>query len=343
MTTSHPLQFLFSFDNTYVGLVGVGIVVSFFAWFLKPCKWTPPFIPKSPLIDVKVCQEKWSKCQSPPTGDAYLVIGVGFLGSHILEVLLQRGETNVTVFDFDANVKWASDNRVKFIHGDIRSADQVHKSCKGKKAVYMTAATIRFMDDLDFQWKRSYDVNVVGTQNVVDACIENEVQYLIQTSTMMVNIPKTHDNSCRLTEDMPYVTKENATSHYATIKAMGEKIVRDANGKNGILKTISLRPGGIFGANDGTMIEIMMRQNMYIFLANFLVDFVFVENVVYAHLLGEVRLRSPSDSGGVSGEAFNVSNEEPMRNNPFRRMILHYANIHNAFHGPSRLFLFWHM
>jgi len=81
---------------------------------------------------------------------------------------------------------------------------------------------------------------------------------------MMVNIPKDHDHNStgRLTEDMPYVTRENTTSHYATTKAMGEKIVRDAHGKNSILQTISLRPCGIVGAMDSTMMEIMMRQNV---------------------------------------------------------------------------------
>lgn len=37
---------------------------------------------------------------SPPTNEQYLVVGgCGFLGRHIVDALLGRGETNVAVFD----------------------------------------------------------------------------------------------------------------------------------------------------------------------------------------------------------------------------------------------------
>lgn len=37
---------------------------------------------------------------SAPTGEAYLVIGgCGFLGRHIVDALIKRGESNVSVFD----------------------------------------------------------------------------------------------------------------------------------------------------------------------------------------------------------------------------------------------------
>lgn len=110
---------------------------------------------------------------------------------------------------------------------------------------------------------------------------------------------------------------------------------RDANGRNGLL-TLSLRPSGIFGAHDHTMLEVMMRQNMYVFLINFLLDFVYVDNVVHAHLLAERALRCRG--AAVGGEAVCITNEAPMRNNPFRRMIAHYGNIRHLIHGPPRLF-----
>lgn len=205
--------------------MGALAILGLMIWLLQPCERTEPFVPRNPPIDVEECRARWESHQSAPTHAPYLVVGAGFLGSRIVEALLHRGETKVTVFDSDPRVRWSADPRVRFVCGDVRRAPEVHGACAGIETVYLTAASVRYMDELDFQWQRSYEVNVVGAQNVIEACVAQGVRYLVQTSTMMVNVAKTFDNAAPLTEDLPYVTRKNSTSHYATTKALGEKLV----------------------------------------------------------------------------------------------------------------------
>jgi hypothetical protein len=82
-------------------------------WLFKMPNKVNPFVPFEKPIDKEDCKKKWLKIlkQCPKTGVNYLVVGGGFLGSRIIECLLQRNE-KVAVFDFDTMSKWATDSRV---------------------------------------------------------------------------------------------------------------------------------------------------------------------------------------------------------------------------------------
>lgn len=62
------------------------------------------------------------------TTESYLVIGgCGFLGRHIVEHLLARGETAVAVFDL---VQRHHDKNVQFFTGDLCEAADLNKAIK---------------------------------------------------------------------------------------------------------------------------------------------------------------------------------------------------------------------
>ena len=68
-------------------------------------------------------KKKWLQASQnvPKTGNRYLVIGGGFLGSRITQALLARGEKHVTVCDISAALPWATDARVRFVQADVRN------------------------------------------------------------------------------------------------------------------------------------------------------------------------------------------------------------------------------
>jgi nucleoside-diphosphate-sugar epimerase len=275
----------------------------------------------------------------------------GFLGSRIIESLLQRKES-VTVFDFSSTNSWATDPRVKYLQGDITKYEEVKQACQGIKTVFLTAATINFMDNLPYQYEASYRVNVTGTGNVIKACQVCKVRYLIQTSTLHVTIQNPHQNTnsiwslfsnpkksvILIKEDDPYVTPENATSHYGSTKALAEQLVLQAN--TSTLSTISIRPPGIFGSCDHLVAEDMLNNSEYLFLGlSMLIDWEYVDNICYSHLLAEAKLRSTSSSSNqikVAGQAFLISNNEPILNDCFRTMFVYYGQL-KATAGPPRL------
>lgn len=248
--------------------------------------------------------------------------------------LLMRGEKKVTVFDYEKENRWARDKRVKYVMGDMRDVDAVEMAVNNKQVVYLTAAVIRYMDGLQHELELSYSINVLGTENVVKACVKHKVKCLIQTSTMHVNLPSDFDGKSVLKEDMPYVSKGNSTSHYGTTKALAEMVVRRGNHENG-LKTISIRPGGVFGAKDLMIFQNMADHKRYLFMGYDLhLDWVYVDNIAYGHFMAEKYLLGKNDGGF----ACHITNEEPMFNNKFRRMISYYAPYIQMIHVSHRFF-----
>ncbi|KAL8278088.1 hypothetical protein RQP46_009548 [Phenoliferia psychrophenolica] len=116
----------------------------------------------------------------------------------------------------------------------------------------------------------------------------------------------------------------------ASAEARSESMVIAANGING-LRTCALRFGGIFGPGDRQVLpgfikvyhdgqtSFQMGQNLNLF------DFVYISNVVHAHLLAasphrnrfdqfsQIYLDPSSEGVGVAGEVFVISNGEPAR------------------------------
>ncbi len=62
-----------------------------------------------------------------PASDSYLIVGGGLLGGHIVDLLLQRGEKAVAVFDLKPS---SFDSGVKVYQGDIADPDAVGKAIK---------------------------------------------------------------------------------------------------------------------------------------------------------------------------------------------------------------------
>ncbi|TXT08648.1 hypothetical protein VHUM_02776 [Vanrija humicola] len=224
---------------------------------------------------------------SAPTGEAYLVIGgCGFLGRHIVDALVKRGETNVSVFDivqrhFDANIT--------FFTGDLANIEDIAGAIKksGAKIVIHTASPPHGLA-ADIYEK----VNVVGTHNVIEACQDAGVPKLVYTSSASV-IYSGSENLINADERIPYAAVP--LDAYNDTKARAEAAVLAANGKEGLL-TCALRPSGIFGPGDRQAImgfHAVVKNNQTKFQIGDntnLFDWTYVANVAHAHLLAADKL-----------------------------------------------------
>lgn len=171
-------------------------------------------------------------------------------------------------------------------------------------------------------------VNVDGTRNLLECSQELGVKCFVYTSSASV----IHDASSDLflgDESFPLVFLPKQKEVYSHTKALADRLVLDANLKNGNMMTVSLRPSGIFGEGDivvKSMVTIA-QEGKYKFQigdGKNLFDWTYVGNVVDAHLLAgeallqESNLRSDtpyiviSDEKRVNGEAFIVTNDEPI-------------------------------
>ncbi|KZT66580.1 NAD(P)-binding protein [Daedalea quercina L-15889] len=243
--------------------------------------------------------------------ESYLVIGGnGLLGSHIVRLLLARGETAVAVFDIAPSAD--PDPRVRVFLGDITNredlasaVDECNPSC-----IIHTAALIQGAPK-----DAMYRVNVEGTRRVIEAARAEWVQKLVYTSTASVVFDGRDQHGVDESAPYPQVPFDD----YNGSKAIAERLVLAANeeGDSG-LKTCSLRVAGLFGPGDRSALPGMMgplqagRTGTQLGGNTNKFDFTYIENAAHAHLLAADRL-APSHPKHhlVAGQAFFISNGEP--------------------------------
>ena len=106
----------------------------------------------------------------------YLVTGAaGFLGSHICDTLLERGDAvRALVLPGDKSVKYIP-SEVEVVEGDLCDVDSLETFFtipNGMKSIAIHCASM-VTTNAEFNQKL-IDVNVGGTKNMIDKCLEHE-------------------------------------------------------------------------------------------------------------------------------------------------------------------------
>lgn len=229
--------------------------------------------------------------------------GGGFLGSHLVKALLERGY-HVTSFSrghYPEIIKMGA----KEVRGDLQNAAEIEKACQGKDVVFHVAGKVGVWGE----YKDYYNINVAGTENVIRACRKNNIQKLVFTSSPSVVFGK--EDLLNVDEQTPY--PNNYVSHYGRTKAMAEKMVMEANGPE--LATVSLRPHLVFGPGDQNLFPRVLKSAKdgklkIVGDGENLVDIIYVDNAVEAHLLAFDHLDINSK---ISGKTYFVGQERPIK------------------------------
>lgn len=116
--------------------------------------------------------------------------GAGFVGSHLCDKYAKNGDT-VLCFDNFMNGNLVNIRHLlnfrnfKLIHGDVRDYDLLEKIMRDVDAVFHLAAQIH-VDRSIIEPRLTYDINVLGTQNVLEIARMNDVERIIHASTSEV-------------------------------------------------------------------------------------------------------------------------------------------------------------
>lgn len=116
----------------------------------------------------------------------FITGGAGYIGTSLIPLLLEKG-FKVTVYDSllfnngDKLISYMSNNNFTFILGDILDKEKLKESIKGYDVVIHLAALVGFPICREKGEKESHNINVIGTQNVID-CMDDS-QYLLFGST----------------------------------------------------------------------------------------------------------------------------------------------------------------
>src|SRR5690606_37801676 len=114
----------------------------------------------------------------------------GFVGSHLCNRYVQNGDTVVCLDNFLngnlMNVRHLlRHSNFKLINGDIRDYDLLEKVMRDVDVVFHLAAQIH-VDRSIIEPRLTYEVNVVGTQNVLEVARIYDVDIVIHASTSEV-------------------------------------------------------------------------------------------------------------------------------------------------------------
>ena len=175
--------------------------------------------------------------------DIFVTGGTGFVGSYILRYLLAAGFTKITALkraSSSLDLLGDDSNKINWIDGDILDVTLVYDLIKDKHWVFHCAAMVSFIPRDRNEMLR---INVEGTTNVVNACIEHGIHQLIYLSSVST-LGKKKNNS-PITEQDEW-EKTNQTSKYSISKYLAEIEVRRAMAEG--LSASILNPSIIIGA-----------------------------------------------------------------------------------------------
>ncbi|XP_053126411.1 short-chain dehydrogenase/reductase family 42E member 1 isoform X2 [Hemicordylus capensis] len=263
------------------------------------------------------------EAESPVKETILITGGSGYFGFRLGCALSKKG-VGVILFDVSEPIQAMPDG-VRFVQGDVRVASEVEEALRGVSCIFHTAS-FGMSGREQLNWKRIEDVNVKGTENVIEACRRTGVPRLVYTSTYNVvfggQVIENGD------ESLPYLPLHLHPDHYSRTKAVAEMKVLEANGTlPGALRTCALRPAGIYGPGERRHLPRIVNyieRGWFQFVygdPSSLVDFVHVDNLVEAHILAAEALRATKEHK-AGGQAYYISDGRPVNNFEFFRPLV---------------------
>ena len=229
-----------------------------------------------------------------------LIGGAGLVGSHIVDQLVQEPVSEIVVFD--NFIRGTRDNlraavkspKVRVVEGSMTDRDALKRELTGIDGVFLLASL--WLGECVNDPRQAWEVNTLGTWNVVEACRAAGVKRIVYSSSASV-----YGNAVvtPMTEEHPF---NNRTTYGAT-KIANEQMLR-AIYEQHKLPYIGMRYMNIYGPRmdyEGTYVSVIMKVLDRIFAderpvvfgdGSQVYDFIHVDDIARANILGhEGRLR----------------------------------------------------
>lgn len=228
--------------------------------------------------------------------------GGGFLGKAIVRMLRAQG-TEVHSFSRTAYTELDALDVEQFL-GDLADGNALVAAAAGCDIVYHVAAKAGVWG----RYRDYYQTNVVGTENVIQACRAHGITRLVYTSSPSVVFDGRDMEG--VDESVPY--PEHYHAFYPQTKAAAERLLLQADSPH--LATVALRPHLIWGPEDNHLVPRILERGRKGALRRIgrrecLVDTIYIDNAARAHLQAADHLDIGSP---VAGKAYFLSQGEPL-------------------------------
>jgi len=232
--------------------------------------------------------------------------GAGFIGSHLVDRLIQTNAGQVTVLDNFSRGREEhlalSRNKIEIVRGDIRDRTLLQSVMKGVDLVFHLAAQANVLGavrDLDY----SFETNVAGTYEVLRAAQAAGTKRVIFSSSREVYGEPT---SLPVPETAPIAPK-NA---YGVSKAAGEMYCHLFADK--VMEVIIFRLANVYGTRDRDRViplfaeQSLAGKSLTVFGRNKILDFLWIGDLLDVLCKASI---CPCPEGAVnvgSGEGVNL-------------------------------------
>jgi len=170
--------------------------------------------------------------------------GAGFLGSHVVDALLARGDGVLVVDDLSTGARANLDKRAALKIADVSDAAAFPKALRGERAdaVVHCAAKTKVVESMEKEalYRR---VIIDGTRNVLDVAQTLGARVFVNISTGGAIYGETPECAAETVPTAP-------ESNYGRFKAEAERLVESSG-----LPSITLRLANIYGARQRTDLE----------------------------------------------------------------------------------------
>ncbi len=230
--------------------------------------------------------------------------GSGFMGKSIISELIAPSSPLKTdlirIYDRD-EFQGVTDPRIEMIRGDVRDNRKLSEACSNIDLVIHSAAIVDWGTKSE---EEIMSVNVEGTKNIIEACKQQKVKFLIFTSSLDAIF--SGKPLVDIDESIPYPVKYPTS--YCTSKYLAEQLVLACS--RDVLKVCIIRPADVYGEGDpyhiGSLLD-MAKGGFYIRLGNgkSKSQHVYVGNIAYAHILVAQALINNNEA--VTGNVYFIT------------------------------------
>ena len=210
-----------------------------------------------------------------------LVTGAtGFVGSHVVRQLVERGESVRVLVRPASSMRALEGLGVEVARGDLRDASAVRDAMCGVRRVFHVGADYRL-------WARDpaeiYESNVLGTRNILSA-VDAGVERVVYTSTVAtMAVPRD-----RLPDETTVASLDEMIGHYKRSKFMAERAMLDAAARGApvviVNPTTPVGPGDWRPTPTGNVILDFLRRRLPAYVQTGL-NVVPVEDIARGHVL----------------------------------------------------------
>lgn len=224
----------------------------------------------------------------------------GFLGSHLVDRLLERKDEVHVLVRRQSNLRWLLGKQVHYHYGDVvdqggRGFKDLREGVQGADAVYHLAGVIRAI-----RRKTYYEVNARGTENVLEACLEANPRpkRVVVVTSLAAHGPGVGDRPIREEDGCHPITD------YGRSKRDAELITLRYADK---LPVTIVRPPAIYGPRDDQVLNVFKMARRGVILipggGRRIINLAHVQDVVSGILLA-------SDRPGAVGEIFFIGEDQ---------------------------------